>query len=305
VTSPPPPGAVVERSGRVAPLVVLLAVGFLEVGLVTALARSVGGDGSVLLTVLLLPLVVVLGIALVPLVRAVLQPVTQVVSSQGYRRERGGRVEVDLAREQVTAVRFRPASGTTWQATDPDDPSVRGVGRSRLANRIELAGTTTVTLSDGPRWREQVDVLRGWVRERPDLVSDAVTRAFLIEAVAPPPGSPGGDRLPRWPPGLVRLAVRTRDPWAPFLPDAYGEYSALWGGRHTVVRARERGGNLGLLARWFFLLLWFAPVLFLLGMLLWIVVVVVQTRGALDSVPDHHRSHPAVEVVEPRLPRVH
>lgn len=276
------PGAVVLRTGRGALVVMLAAVGFVLVGLVAALGGAVldGGrfdvDGTpsspaatLLLWVLLLPLALLLAVAVVLLLRAIAAPTTEVLSPSGYRRERRGRVEVDVRRQDLTGVRFRPAAQATWQGSDAADPSVRGVGRTRLHNRIELRSPqATVELTDTRAWPEQVEVVRAWVRDRPELLdADPDSHSFLLATRSTPSSAPA-EPLPGWPVGLVALAVRRRDPWAPFLPDDYGRYSALFNGRYTVARASRRGSVAGLLARWVFLALWFAP----FAVLAWLVV---------------------------------
>lgn len=281
------PGAVVLRTDRGALLLVLLAVGFVEAGLLAGMVASLrdGGRftvegqepgmlGPLTAWSLLGLLALVLAVALVLLAQAMVRPVTTALSPAGYRRERRGRVAVDVRREDLTGVRFRPAAQATWQRSDAADPSVRGVGRTRLHNRIELRSpqaTVQLTDTDTGTWPSQVEVVRTWVRDRPDLVDDDVSRAFLLHVPTAATPGPQAEQLPGWAMGLVALAVRRRDPWAPFLPDAYGRYSAMFNGRYTAVRARRRGSRWGLVARWGFLALWFVP----LVVLAWLVVRVV------------------------------
>ena len=112
-----------------------------------------------------------------------------------------------------------------------------------------------------------MDLVRGWVRARPEILDDDdASRALLLAPAGHPPVHEDGP-LPRWPLGLVRLAVRRRDAWAPFLPDSHGQYSALFNGRYTGARAPRRGSTLGLVVRWGFLALWFVPAL----VLVWVV----------------------------------
>lgn len=270
---------VVLRTGRGALLLVLAAVGFLEVGLVAGLVSALRSGQVDTLWGLVGLLALVLGVAIVALVPHLVHPTTTTLSLEGYRVTRRGSVVLDIPRETLTGVVLRPALQATWQRTDAGDPSVRGVGRDRLHNRIELRSpAATVQLDDGRRWREQVAIVREWVRHDPSLVDDETTRALLGEHSAALPHSP---RRPAWPLGLVRLAIRERDPWAPFLPDAYGEYSAAWGGRFTAARAPERGGRAGLLLRWGFLLLMFVPVVVLVWVLVTLVLAILQARAAL------------------------
>lgn len=273
------PAAIVIRSNPYGLLLILAACGFILIGVLAALWTSVvggvgaGGLWTALGWVVLVPLALLLGLAVLMLGRQLIQPTTVVVSARGYRREGRGQLEVDLPLEDLTGVLFRPGGQATWQASDPNDPSVRGVGRSRLTNRIELrAPQATVEVFENHRWRETVDVVRGWVRARPELVDDETTRGFLATA---------GDQVeaaepkPRWPLGMIRLAIRSRDPWAPFLPDAYGQYSAMFNGRYTAVRARERGGRVGLAARWLFVAMWLAPFLVLLYLVVRLALILV------------------------------
>lgn len=279
------PGTVVLSSGRGPAALVLAAAGFVEAGLLAGMAtsirdgsrftvdgREVGVVGHLTAWSLLGILALLLAVALVLAATALVRPVTTVLSPTGYRREQRGRPTVAIARDELTGVRFRPAARATWSRSDSEDGSVRGVGRTRLHNRVELRSPqATVELTDDQSWPAQVEMVRGWVRDRPDLVDDEVSRRFLLEAPIPT----AHDRLttvPGGPVGLVRLAVRRRDPWAPFLPDDYGRYSALFNGRYTAARAPERGSVLGLTARWAFLALWFVPV---------VVLVVLIVRVAL------------------------
>jgi hypothetical protein len=275
---------VVIRTGPLTHLVVLGAVGFLETGLVAALWGSVFGSGftvdgdrvgvlgTLVLWLVLTPFVLLLGIAAVMLLRALARPSREVLTPVEYRREVRGRTVLRIAREEVTGLVFLPAAQATWQASHPDDTTtVRGVSRRRLKNRIEVrAPQATVELGDTTGWPEIVDILRGWVRERPGLVDDPVSIAFLRPGPRPatgdlPPTHAAGDRaepsapIPGNPIGLILLAIRRRDPWAPFLPDAYGQFSTMFNGRFTAPRAPRRGGTVGLLARWLFLACVMAP----------------------------------------------
>lgn len=293
------PGAAVVRSARWILLVPLAAAGFIEAGFVVALFGAVrdggfdvdgdrtGAVGSTVGFVLLVPLTLLLGIAVVALVVGLFRPGrATVLDHSGYRVEERGKVVQRIHREQVTGLVFRPGAQTTWQGSDPDDPSLRGVSRGRLRNRIELrAPSGTVELYDGKHWPATVDVLRSWVRERPELVEDPASVSFLRDAAAPPgarlppthasPSDPAPQRLPGNPVGLIRLAIRRRDPWAPFLPDAYGQYSNLFNGRYTLPRAPVRGSALGLATRWLFLALWLAPfgvLIYFVGRIAWLVL---------------------------------
>jgi hypothetical protein len=276
------PGAVVQRSPRWILIVPLAAAGFVEAGLVVALVGAVrdggfdvdgtrtGAGGSALGFVLLVPLTLLLGVVVVALLRGLVRPTeVTVLDHEGYRVEKRGRVTRQIAREQLTGLVFRPGAQATWQGSDPGDPSLRGVSRSRLRNRVELRSPAgTVELYDGKDWPATVDVLRGWVRERPELVDDPVSVSFLRPSTdpgAPPTHAPADvpRRLPGTPFGLVPLAIRTRDPWAPFLPDAYGQYSSMFNGRYSLPRAQQRGTALGLVLRWLFLVCWLAPFGFL------------------------------------------
>lgn len=269
------PGAVVVRGGRLGSSLVLAAAVLVLVGSLAALWISLGSDGwsawpgwlwTALTWVVLLPLVLGLLVAVVALGPEVRHPTTVVVSPHGYRRERRGLVEVDLPADALTSLRLLPAARTVLSAPDRDDPSIRGVGRTRLGNRIALrADDATATLTEGRRWRETVDVVRGWARERPELIADAPTRSLL--AGSPDSPDPVEESKPGWPVGMVALAVRTGDAWAPFLPDGYGRYSRMFNGRFTAVRAPERGGTAGLVARWFFVGLWTLPFVALVSVL--------------------------------------
>lgn len=296
------PGAVVERPSRWILLVPLAAAGFIEAGLVVALFGAVrdggfnvdgtmtGAGGSAVGFVLLVPLTLLLCVAGVALVKGLLLPTqVTVLTHEEYRREVRGRVVLRIRREDATGLVFRPGAQATWQKSDPGDPSVRGVSRSRMRNRIELRSpAATIELHDGRNWPATVDVLRGWVRARPELLDDPASVAFLRDAAAPPgssslplthtsPGAPVTEPVPRGLPstsfGLIRLAIRRRDPWAPFLPDAYGQYSNLFNGRYTLPRAPRRGSALGLVMRWFFLFMCVAPWLFLAYVILKIAVI--------------------------------
>ncbi|MGZ5400167.1 MAG: hypothetical protein ACXWDM_09135 [Nocardioides sp.] len=272
------PGAVVVRTGRPGLLVLLAVSGVLLAGVLTALwtslagrtgflvdGKATGGAWTAVGWLVLVPLTLMLALAVVALGRQLVHQTVVVVSPSGYRLESRGQVEVSVAAADLSGVLFRPAARATWQDSDPGDPSPRGVGRTRLGNRIELQSLdATVEVFESGRWREVVDVVRGWVLERPELVDDDATRSFLLEA----PVGPDHDRAvigkPGWPLGMLRLAIRTRDPWAPFLPDSYGQYSSMFNGRHAIVRAPRRGRPVGLFLRWLFVFLWIAPVLVLL-----------------------------------------
>jgi hypothetical protein len=284
------PGAVVERSARWILLVPLAAAAFIEVGLVTALFGAIrdggfdvdgnrtGVVGSTIGFLLLVPLTLMLGIGVVALVIGLFRPGRlTVLDHEGYRVEERGRVVQQIHREQVTGLVFRPGAQATWQGSDADDPSMRGVSRSRLRNRIELRShLATVELYDGKNWPATVDILRGWVRDRPELVDDPDSVSFLRPAADPVPAPPTHEstdapqRLPASGFGLVALAIRRRDPWAPFLPDAYGQYSSMFNGRYTLPRAPRRGSTLGLAMRWLFLVCWLAPFGFLAYFAIWI-----------------------------------
>lgn len=291
------PGAVVERSNRWILLVPLAAAGFIEAGLVAALIGAVreasfdvagdstGPGGTAVAFALLTPLALLLGVALLLLVRGLFSPSsTTVLTSEEYRREERGRVVLRIHRDQATGLVFRPGAQATWQGSDPDDPSLRGVSRHRLRNRIELrAPAATVELTDGKRWPQVVDILRGWVHARPELVDDPATISFLRDTPPPmalPPthtpqsgAAPAPRRLPGNPIGLILLAIRRRDPWAPFLPDAYGRYSPMFNGRYTLPRAPRPGSALGLVMRWLFLAMWLAPLVIVVYLVVELAVV--------------------------------
>ena len=289
------PGAVVERSARWILLVPLAAACFIEAGLVVALFGAVrdggfvvdgdrtGALGNVVGFVLLVPLTLLLGIGVVALVVGLFRPARlTVLDHEGYRVEQRGRVVQEIHRDQVTGLVFRPGAQATWQGSDAADPSVRGVSRGRLRNRIELRShQATIELYDGKNWPATVDILRGWVRDRPALVDDPASVSFLrpvVDPVLAPPTHESSDaprRLPASGFGLVALAIRRRDPWAPFLPDGYGQYSSMFNGRYTLPRAPRRGSALGLAMRWLFLACWLAPFAFLAygaGWIVWAVV---------------------------------
>ncbi|MBB6629100.1 hypothetical protein H5V45_17365 [Nocardioides sp. KIGAM211] len=297
----PTPDEVVVREPRATLLAMLVAGGFVEAGLVVALVRAVLGDGftvsdrptsaggTAIGFVVLVPLALLLGLGLVALAgQLVRRPGRTVLTGDECRRERGGHVEVQVHRDQAVRLRYLPASGTTWSATTADDPRPRGLGRGRLHARLVVVGPAgEVAFGDGADWPRVVDVLRGWARQRPELVDTPEARALLlpdpeVAATSAPTGQPGSAPrpLPRTSYGLVALAVRTRDPWVPFLPDSYGQWHRLWSGRYSAIRARGRAGPVGLVARWVFLLLWVAMPLALLATVL--VLGVVALVGLVD-----------------------
>ena len=121
------PGAVVERSNRWILLVPLAAAGFIEAGLVAALIGAVrdgsfdvdggptGPGGAAAAFVLLTPLALLLGVALLLLVRGLFSPSsTTVLTSEEYRREERGRVVLRIHRDQAAGLVFRPGAQATW-----------------------------------------------------------------------------------------------------------------------------------------------------------------------------------------------
>jgi hypothetical protein len=66
----------------------------------------------------------------------------------------------------------------------------------------------------------------------------------------------------------VVRAVRARDPWQPFMPDALGQYQFA-NGRWSSLRATERRGGLALTWRWVFTALVVATDWAVLGVLGW------------------------------------
>lgn len=270
------PGAVVLRSGRAGALVTLAAVGLVEVGLAAGVLVAVTGRGGGVLGVgsswavtgLLALVAAAVAVALVP---RLLHHGTTTLTPHGVRTQRWGRAVSEIGVEELTLVRYVPAS----RAIAGRRATSRAEGRDPWHQRIELVSDHgTVHVDDRLRWPEAVAVVRGWVRRRPDLVEDPASASFLRDGDAVPAGT-GAATAPRWPWDMVRLARREGDPWAPFLPDGYGRHSRMLDGRWAFVRAHERGGRLGLTLRWLFVGLWCASVLVLPALVAWLVLLVV------------------------------
>ncbi|MFC4784046.1 hypothetical protein ACT8ZV_06205 [Nocardioides sp. MAHUQ-72] len=298
------PGSVTLRTSPLWLLLPLAACGFIEAGLVVALLGALAEgsfsvDGAAtspavtaVLFLVLSVLALLLGVALVALVRSLFSPPSAtVLTADECRQESGGEVRSRVTLADATALVHRPALNTTWKPSGPGDPTVRGVSTRRLHARLELRGPAGwIELTDSRSWVQVVDVLRGWARARPELVSDPDTAALLLPrepVAAAGPGTGTWSRRaeherrtwPRTPFGLVWLAVRTRDPWAPFLPDVYGLYSPQFGGRMSSARAARPGKPVWLLPRWWLLLsfcfVWAMPLYFV-----WLIVTaVISARG--------------------------
>jgi hypothetical protein len=271
-TSTTQPGAVVLRPGRTGALLVLAAVGLVEVGLVAGVLIALSGrpgpgvlglgSGWVVLGLLALAFAAVL-LALVPR----LLPPTTTLGPGGVTTRRWGRPhQVDLA--ALARVRYLPAA-------TPRRPRVRAgatvAGTDPWHQRLELhGGGRTVVVDDRARWPEAVAVVADWVRRRPELVADSGTAAYLRD-VGPLPAAPPP---PRWPWGMLRLARREGDAWAPFLPDAHGRHSGMLDGGWAFGRATERGSRTGLALRWLVVVLWCSPVVVLPLLVAWLVLLV-------------------------------
>lgn len=250
---------VVLRTGRGSLLIVVAAVGFVLVGLVAGFVTAVRADEVISVWGVLGLLALLSAGGLVLLVPRLVRPTTVTVSAEGYRIERGRAVVLDLPREQLTAVTLVREAQTT---------------------RIDLAhGGGVVSLVSGPRWREVVAVVRQWVAADPTLVHDQPSRDLLLGGAA----DLDRPRLPAGPLGLVRLALRERDPWVPFLPDAYGEHSRWFSGRLIAARADRRGSTGGLVWRWVVLLMVFVPVVVLAYGVVALLVVVADGDQAFED----------------------
>ncbi|NYD41033.1 hypothetical protein [Nocardioides panaciterrulae] len=282
------PRVVLTRS-RWSLLLPIAACGFLDAGLVPALLDGVRGGvtvdgepvstGTAVLVLLLVGLLaLLLGVGLVALVRRLVAPPAALVVEPGeVRREAAGRVDLRITREQATGLVYRPALSTTWKRSTPGDPAVRGVSSRRLHGRLEVrAPQGILEISDERRWADVVDMLREWARARPELVGDDVTGQLLLptgptagESAAGTTGAHLRADPPRTSWGLVWRALRTRDPWSPFLPDGYGRYSRVLSGRMSSGRAAVRGRVIWLLPRWMLLLCLCAGWLIVPGFLVW------------------------------------